>query len=77
MFTWLSEPDVEDLVHLWIVGGDVKDVVGLILNTRDIDGHQILRDLLPPHRSGAARAHVKHFRPQPAKFRELKKKKNL
>lgn len=64
--TWLSQPDVEDLVHLRIVRRDVKDVVGLILDAGNIDGHQIFRDLLPSHRSGAAGAHVKHFRPQPA-----------
>ena len=63
--TWLSEPDVEDLVHLWIVGSDVKDVVGLILNAGNVDRHQILGDLLPSNRSSAAGAHVKHFSPQP------------
>ena len=50
-----------------VVRRDVEDVIGLILNARDVDGHKILGDLLPSNRSGAARADVEHFRPQPGK----------
>ena len=64
--TWLREPDVEDLVHLRVVGCDVKDVLGMVRHARDVDWYQVLRDLLPPHRAGAAGAHVEHFGPQPA-----------
>jgi hypothetical protein len=75
VYTWLSEPDVEDLVHLRIVGSDVKDVVGLILNAGNVDGHQILGDLLPSNRSSAAGAHVEHFSPQPATFSSHKRER--
>jgi hypothetical protein len=63
---------------LRIVGSDVKDVVGLILNTGNVDRHQILGDLLPSNRSSAAGAHVEHFSPQPKSpnIPERKKKKN-
>ena len=66
--TWLGEFDVEDLVHLGVVGRDMKDIdLGMIRNARDVNGNQILRDLLPPHRSSTAGAHVEHFSPQPVK----------
>ena len=64
--TWLCQPDVEDLVDLWIVRRDVEHVVGLILDARNIHGHQVFGDLLPAHGSGAAGADVEHFSPQSA-----------
>lgn len=66
-FTWLAEPDVEDLVHLRVVRRDVEHVIRLVLDARYVDRHQVLGDLLPAHRSRAARAHVEHLGPQSAK----------
>ena len=63
--TWLREPDVEDLVHLRVVGGNVEDVFGMVRHAGDVDRYQIFGYLLPPHRTGAAGTHVEHFRPQP------------
>lgn len=63
--TRLHEPHVEDLVHLAVVRGDVKDALGRVLDAGDVDGHEIFGDLLPFHLPGAARSHMEHFRPQP------------
>ena len=61
----MGEPDVEDLVDLRVVRRDVEDVVGVVLDARDVDRDQIFGDLLPAHRAGAAGAHVEHLGPQP------------
>ena len=65
--TGLSEPHVEDLVHLRVVCGDVKDVVGLVLDARYVHRDEVLRNLLPPNSARAARAHVEHLGPQPTR----------
>jgi hypothetical protein len=63
--TWLHESDIENLIHLTVVSGDVKDALGWVLDAGDVDGHEVLGDLLPLDLSGAARRNMEHFRPQP------------
>ena len=41
----MHEPDIEDLVDLAVVGGDVEDHLGVISDTGDVDRHQVLADL--------------------------------
>lgn len=66
IITGLHESHVEYLVDLAVVSRYVKNRLGRVLDAGYVDGHQILRDLLPLHATGAAR-HVKHLGPQPEK----------
>lgn len=63
--TRLYESNVEDLIHLTVVRCDVKDAFGRVLDASNVDGHEVFRNLLPLHLSGAACRHMEHFRPQP------------
>ena len=72
MFTWLYQPDVEYFLYLGVVGGDVEDALRRILDTRDVNWHQILRYLLPLDGAGTARRHVEHLCPQPAHIETVK-----
>lgn len=63
--TRLHESNVQDLVHLAVVCGDVKDAFGRVLYASDVDGHEIFGDLLPFDLSSAACSNMEYFRPQP------------
>ena len=43
--TWLDQPDVEDLVHLAVVGGDVEHALRDVRDTGDVDRDKVLANL--------------------------------
>ena len=53
----------EEKLHLTVVGCDVEHELGVIPDAGDVDRHEVLADLLPLHRPGARRGHVKHLGP--------------
>lgn len=65
VLTWLNKSNVEDLIDLAVISGDVKDALRRVLNARDVDWHQVLGDLLPLHLPRTTSRHMEHFRPQP------------
>lgn len=64
MRTWLHQPHVKNFLDLRVIGGDVEDAVGRVLYAGDVDGHQVLRHLLPLDRT-AGRVDMEHLRPEP------------
>lgn len=74
-FTRLNESNVENLIHLTVVSGDVEHAFRWILDTGDVDGNQIFGDLLPFHLTSATCCDMKHFRPQPEYTNDVKTQK--
>lgn len=47
--TWLSDFDIKDFLHVFIVGGDLEHGTGRVLDTRDVDRDNVSRHSLPSH----------------------------
>lgn len=47
--TWLSDFDIKDFLHVFIVGGDLEHGTGRVLDTRDVDRDDVSRHSLPSH----------------------------
>lgn len=71
IFTWLNESNVQNFIHLRIVGRNMKDALGRVLNARNVHRNKVLADLLPLDGASAARRHVEDLRPQSAMFGTL------
>lgn len=46
---WLSDFDIKDFLHVFIVGGDLEHGTGRVLDTRDVDRDDVSRHSLPSH----------------------------
>lgn len=47
--TWLSDFDIKDFLHVFIVGSDLEHGTGRVLDTRDVDRDDVSRHSLPSH----------------------------
>lgn len=47
--SWLSDFDIEDFLHVFVVGGDLEHGTGRVLDTRDVDRDDVGRHSLPSH----------------------------
>lgn len=63
--TWLGDLDIKDFLHLPVVGCDLEDGVGGVLDAGDVDRNYIIRYSLPAH-VVAHPVHPEHVSPQPA-----------
>ena len=64
--TWLKEFDVEDLLHVAVVGGDLENGHRIVLDARKIHGDDVVRDTRPAD-FAILLTHFEDFCPQPIK----------
>jgi len=57
--------NVEDFLDVPVVGGDLEDGRRLTLNTRDVDGYNVVRHSTPTD-VAIVLLHLEYLRPQPA-----------
>jgi len=60
--TWLNDANVEDLLDVSVVGGDLEDGGRLALDTRDVHWYDVVRYTTPANVS-VVFLHLKDLRP--------------
>lgn len=63
--TWLNDANVEDLLDMPVVGGDLEDSCRLTLNARNVDRNHIVRHSTPAD-VAVLFLHLEYLRPQSA-----------
>lgn len=74
--TWLSDFDIKDFLHVFIVGGDLEHGTGRVLDTRDVDRDDVSRHSLPSHVVPVA-MDSKNLGPQSVQTKKITESRNL
>lgn len=74
--TWLSDFDIKDFLHVFIVGSDLEHGTGRVLDTRDVDRDDVSRHSLPSHVVPVA-MDSKNLGPQSVQTKKITGSRNL
>lgn len=74
--TWLSDFDIKDFFHVFVVSGDLEHGTGRVLDTRDVDRDDVSRHSLPSHVVPVA-MDSKNLGPQSVQTKKITGSRNL